>query len=72
MEGVVSVRDRPLEEIWRSADFQQLRLGVHTCDRPCWDTTNTELSLRLSVRSMLSEVGQTWRDLKFYFGSGQR
>ncbi len=72
MEGVVSVRDRPLEEIWRSADFQQLRLGVHTCDRPCWDTTNTELSLRLGVRSMLGEIGQTWRDLKFYFGSGQR
>lgn len=68
VEGAISVREKPLDEIWRSAEFQQLRQCVHTCDRPCWDTTNAELSLRLGIRGMLGEIGQTWRDVKFYFG----
>jgi MoaA/NifB/PqqE/SkfB family radical SAM enzyme len=71
MEGTISVRNKPLEEIWRSAEFQQLRRGVRACDKPCWDTTNAELSLRFGVRGMLGEIGQTWRDLKFYFGGGE-
>jgi MoaA/NifB/PqqE/SkfB family radical SAM enzyme len=71
MEGAISVRDKPLDEIWRSSEFQQLRRSVHTCDKPCWDTTNAELSLRFGLRGMLGEIGQTWRDLKFYFGSGE-
>jgi len=72
MESTINVRDKPLDEIWRSEEFQRLRHGVHACDRPCWDTTNAELSLRLGVRGVLGEIGQTWRDLKFYFGRDER
>ena len=72
MWGDISVRDAPLEDIWRSDAFQRLRTCVRTCERPCWDTTNAELSLRMSVRSTLGGLGQTWRDLRFYFGSGRR
>lgn len=67
MEAATSVRDVPLEVLWRSKEFQALRHQVHTCNRSCWDTTNAELSLRLRPSSLLAEVKETWRDIKFYF-----
>ena len=69
MEGSVSVRERPLEEIWRSPEYQELRERVHRCAQPCWDTTYAELSLRLSLRGLLAEFLHTWRDVDFYFRS---
>jgi Fe-coproporphyrin III synthase len=69
VEGGMSVRDMPLEAIWRSSEFHGLRQQVVACERPCWDTTNAELSLRLRARGVFREIRQTWRDLKFYFGS---
>lgn len=72
MEGALSVRDQSLESIWRSKEFHHLRERVGRCCTACWDTTNTELSLRLAPGSVLSDVWQTWRDLRFYFSRGRR
>jgi len=68
MEGCLNVRDMPLDDIWSSRSFHELRRRVHLCNRACWDTTNTELGLRLSPASLFTDVSETWQDLKFYFG----
>lgn len=68
MDSELTVRDRPLDEIWRSPEFEAMRARVRTCSQSCWDTTNTELSLHLSLRAMLADIPQTWRDVWFYFG----
>ena len=71
MEERISVRTRPLHEIWRDPEFHRLRQRVHNCRRSCWDTTNTELSLRLSLGCLLADIPETLQDLKFYFqGTG--
>ena len=72
MEGSLSVKDKPLEEIWRSPEFQQLRSQVTRCSSSCWDTTNAELSLRLRIASLFGEFAQTWRDIEFYYGRKNR
>lgn len=64
--GARNVRDASLDAIWRSQAFQEHRQLVRHCDRACWDTTNAELSLRLSLRGMLREPVQTLRDIRFY------
>ena len=68
MEGDLSVRQRPLDEIWRSRAFHAQRGRVRRCDSACWDTTNTELSLRLRPTALVGEFLQNWRDIRFYFG----
>ena len=68
MDGSLSVRQRPLDEIWRSREFHEQRRRVQSCDSACWDTTNTELSLRLRPTALVGEFLQNWRDIKFYFG----
>jgi AdoMet-dependent heme synthase len=68
MDGELSVRDLPLENIWRSKEFHALRQRVRHCNSSCWDTTNTELSLRLKPIALLREVARTWHDVGFYFG----
>ncbi len=67
-EGM-NVRDMPLDQIWRSPRFHGIRRKVHTCESNCWDTTHTELSLRMSARSQASSLSETWRDIRFYFES---
>ena len=69
MDSPFSVKDRPLHEIWRDPGFHQLRLQVGRCNVPCWDTTNTELSLRLRPMALLRNVAVNWRDLRFYSGT---
>ncbi len=66
IEGTVSVQDKPLEKIWKSSAFQKSRRLVQHCKSPCWDTSFTELSIRLTIRALFSEIIQTWDDLKFY------
>jgi MoaA/NifB/PqqE/SkfB family radical SAM enzyme len=68
MDGSLSVRRRPLDEIWKSPEFHEQRKRVQTCDHACWDTTNTELSLRLRPASLVGGFLQNLRDIKFYFG----
>ncbi len=68
MDGVLSVRQLPLDEIWRSREFHQQRKCVQNCKSACWDTTNTELSLRLRPSALMGEFLQNWRDVNFYFG----
>lgn len=63
----ISVRDMPLDKIWKHELFQLYRTQVHRCRRPCWDTTNAELSLRLSPFSLFRDVCETIRDIEFYF-----
>jgi len=66
-----NVRQNPLDVIWRSPAFHQHRQLVRHCDAACWDTTNAELSLRLSLKGLLSAPRQTLRDIHFYLRSGK-
>jgi MoaA/NifB/PqqE/SkfB family radical SAM enzyme len=68
MNGVACVRDKPLEEIWRSPEFREARNHVRHCNSPCWDTANAELSIRLRFSSLVGDLVQTWKDMGFYFG----
>lgn len=70
MEGVASIRDKPLEEIWRSREFQAARMRVRHCTSRCWDAANAELSIRLRARFLISRTLQIWKDLGFYFDAG--
>ncbi len=72
LDGVQSIRDMPLEEIWRSKEFQALRAKVRHCQSACWDTLNAEMSLRLRPRSIVADIGQTWKDIAFYFKEDDR
>jgi MoaA/NifB/PqqE/SkfB family radical SAM enzyme len=72
LDSSLSVRDRPLDEIWRSAEFQALRAKVCRCESACWDTTNTEFSLRLRPTGLFRQFLQTWRDVGFYFGKADQ
>ena len=72
MDSPFNVNDRPLDEIWRDPAFHQMRLKASRCTTPCWDTTNTELSLRLRPWALLRNVTVNWRDLLFYSGRGRR
>ncbi len=67
IDGNESVRNKPLEEIWKSSSFQKLRNQVHNCKRDCWDTTNTELNIRCSVKGFIEEFSQVLKDIRFYF-----
>lgn len=69
MDSPFSVKDRALEQIWRDPAFHQLRLKASQCQIPCWDTTNTELSLRLGPWSLIRNLAENWRDLRFYSGN---
>jgi MoaA/NifB/PqqE/SkfB family radical SAM enzyme len=71
-DGSVSVREKPLHEIWRSEDFEVLRHKVRTCEENCWDTTNAEISLRFSILNSLGDIRQTARDLRFYLSGGRK
>jgi MoaA/NifB/PqqE/SkfB family radical SAM enzyme len=64
--GAANVRERPLDEIWRSDAFQQHRQQVRHCDANCWDTTNAELSLRLNPLTLLRYPRDSMRAVRFY------
>jgi MoaA/NifB/PqqE/SkfB family radical SAM enzyme len=68
IDGVQNVRDLPLEEIWRSPAFNDLRRGVDTCHCSCWDTTNAELALRCSVLSAVKNLPRLLREFRRYRG----
>lgn len=72
MDSPFSVKDRPLEEIWQDPAFHVLRLRAVHCSTPCWDTTNTELSLRLHPLTLIKNIAANWRDLRFYSGKERR
>ena len=65
-ESSLSVRERPLDEIWRSEGFHKTREKVLHCKKYCWDTTNTEFSLRLNPRTMLFELPTMLKEFLFY------
>ncbi len=67
MDGTLSVREQPLEVIWHSPEMARMRETVRHCSRACWDTTNTELSLRMRPTSVVRDLVKTWRDVGFYF-----
>lgn len=66
-DGTLSVREQSLETIWRSPEMARMRETVHHCRSACWDSTNTELSLRLRPWSIIRDLLMTWRDVGFYF-----
>lgn len=71
-EGAMNVRETPLHDIWRSRTFQEHRQLVRHCDQACWDTTNAELSLRLSFTQMLRRPAATYRAIRYYMAQGRK
>jgi MoaA/NifB/PqqE/SkfB family radical SAM enzyme len=69
IETGLSIKDRSLEEIWRDPMFQKARKRVRHCQAACWDTTNTELSLRLRPQSIAATLFPTLREMSLYFRS---
>lgn len=65
-DGAMNVRKTPLHEIWKSKTFQEHRQQVVNCDKACWDTTNAELSLRLSVKHLVEEPLSLVRSVRYY------
>lgn len=66
MDGLESIRYKPLEEIWTSSSFQQLRQRVDNCTSNCWDTLNAELAIRCSGRGLLREFSQILKEFRYY------
>jgi len=66
MDSALNIRSAPLDEIWRSVEFQALRAKVDSCRNPCWDTTNTEIAIRFSLAGVFSEVKAMVHDLLHY------
>ncbi len=62
----ISLREKPLEEIWHSYSFQELRKKVHNCNISCWDTTHAELNIRCSNWGFLKELPQITKEIHFY------
>jgi len=65
-DGSISLREKPLEEIWRSYSFQQFRKKVHNCHASCWDTTHAELNIRCSNLGFLKGFPQIIKETLFY------
>ncbi|HEO72626.1 MAG TPA: radical SAM protein [Candidatus Hydrogenedentes bacterium] len=68
MDGTLSVRERSLDEIWRSEEYHALRRQVAHCKCSCWDALYSELSLKLRPLALLKNGLRIWRELGFYFG----
>ncbi|MCX8063728.1 MAG: radical SAM protein [Candidatus Hydrogenedentes bacterium] len=66
IESNLSVKTKPLEEIWNSNEFHRYRIKVAQCNKYCWDTTNTEFSLRLNPKTMLYELPTMMKEFLFY------
>ena len=71
MDSGFNVTQQPLDAIWRDPEFHKLRKTVHSCHAACWDTTNTELSLRLRPLALLRDFSRNLHDLRYYFGRRQ-
>ena len=67
-EGKENLKEKPLEEIWKSSIFQRQRQAVHRCSAHCWDSTHAELNIRCSLRGLL-EFPQILREFYYYLGS---
>ncbi|MDD5254685.1 MAG: radical SAM protein [Candidatus Omnitrophica bacterium] len=65
-DGAENLRNKPLEEIWRSESFQRLRAEVLACQAHCWDTTHAELNIRCSRFLSSRELRQIIKELYFY------
>ena len=70
MDGSLSVRKMPLDEIWRSREYHAMRQRVTCCTCHCWDSLYAEISLRFRLRSLVKNAWRTWREFAFYFGKG--
>jgi MoaA/NifB/PqqE/SkfB family radical SAM enzyme len=66
LDSALNIRDRPLDEIWRSPEFQALRNQVDKCPGPCWDTTNAEIAIRFSWPGLFGELRTMRQDLRAY------
>ena len=68
IEGVDSIRDKPLEDIWKSHSFRELCKKASNCSCNCWDTSHAELNIRCSTKGLVSEFGQILKDIDYYLG----
>lgn len=66
LDSTLNIRERPLDEIWRSAEFQTMRARVDSCPGPCWDTTNAEIAIRFSWPGLFGQLRSMLQDLRAY------
>lgn len=66
IESNLSVKNMSLEDIWRCDAFHEYRKTACRCNKYCWDTTNTEFSLRLNLKTMIYEIPAIMREFLFY------
>jgi len=66
METTNNIRNLPLDIIWNSHNFHNLRKDVENCKQHCWDTTNAEISIRFNVKELFQEFSINVRDLIKY------
>ena len=66
MDSNLSLFNQPLDKIWLSKDFHELRKKVKTCKKNCWDTTNAELGLRFQFKYLFKEINQVINDIVVY------
>ena len=71
IDGDENLRNKSLEEIWKSSSFQQLREQAHNCTSKCWDTTHTELNIRCSGWGFMEQFSQIRKEMNFYFSVKQ-
>jgi len=69
-DGCESLRSKPLEEIWKSPNFNSLREKVDNCNYGCWDSTHAELNIRCSTSGFLKEFSQILREMNYYLFNG--
>lgn len=62
----LNVRTMGLVKAWKSDEMQLMRKKVKNCEHKCWNTGNSEPSLRMNFSSILKNPGQIINDYKFY------
>jgi len=66
-EGNDNLRNKPLDDIWKSDSFGELRRKVHHCLSGCWDSTHAEINIRYCPKYFLKELHNISKEFKYYF-----
>ena len=66
MQSKDNIREKTLEDIWKSTHFQKLRDDISGCRKDCWDSTNAVLSIRFSAHGILGEPLRLLKEINFY------
>jgi len=65
--GILNIKDKSLEQIWKSDTLKESRIVSCNCTNNCWDTTHGELNIICSMNWMFRDIGKVIKNFKFYF-----